>query len=205
MNLGTIKTAVKRFGFDDSDPLLDWINAAYGEFNDSMENAPWLKGVASNTFAIGNPIVASPTDLLLPTALLYSTASQGKPWYPVEFKSTLMYELNEQPVETGPPCHWTTAGGGLFVTPNPDIAYFYTLYYDAFAVPLAADVDIPVIPSRYHYSLVQGAASIGLDAENQEDRSQTQRTKFTDTIDRAIAKYRTTQSGRFDRVRNVRY
>src|SRR5712671_4982581 len=43
MLVSEIKVALKRYGFDDEDPLLIWINAAYHEIEKAYPKWPWLE------------------------------------------------------------------------------------------------------------------------------------------------------------------
>ena len=46
-----------------------------------------------------------------------------------------------------------------------------------------------LIPVGLHYTIVRGAASVGLDAENEEDRSTTQYAKFQADLASEFIKY----------------
>jgi hypothetical protein len=49
---------------------------------------------------------------------------------------------------------------------------------------LVNDTDVPEIPKELHYAIVQGAAAIALQAENEEERAQTAEDQFNKSVGR---------------------
>jgi hypothetical protein len=115
-----------------------------------------------------------------------------------EYQDTDIYSTS------GFPQTWTRVGNNIRVSPPSDTAYSYVISYDLIPTTLSADVDVPLIPARYHYTLVRGAAAIGLETENQEDRAAAQWDKFEDRIEKLKSVF-TEQKGTFSRIRNVRH
>jgi len=200
-----IKTGVYRYGFDSTDPVLDWINEALTYFVDAF-NWPWLYTEIGGNLNIGASFLSLPADFLTPQAI--QIADPGATFGPYDYlrlDSRLGYiEDGFNDNNRGRPCAWTHAEGKMWFDIAPDLAYNYILYYQKFAPVLLFDSDTPGIPTRYHYALVRGAAAVGLDAENQEERANTQLQRFQDIIDRAITKYTIGSGTRFGTVRNVR-
>jgi hypothetical protein len=203
VNLTAITNGVYRFGFDASDPVVDWINEAQTEFVDSY-TWPFLQTSFTNVFTVGsNFITPLPSDFGIPISLSYFTLD-NKTKFPLDYRSTTDVESNETyPLAKGRPEWWSTYAGAPFIYPLADAVYPYELDYKKEVPILVAGADVPIIPSKYHYALVRGAASIGLDTDNQEERSSVQYQRFRDIIDRAIARYQQPQAGSFDRVRVV--
>jgi hypothetical protein len=202
VNVGQIKTSVKRFGFEDTDPLLDWINEANAQFVEAFD-WPWLKKTlfgfltpGTNTLPILPPLSAMPISVVI---------GVNNSSVPLSYKSFTEFATTTLFTDLGVPRFWTKMSDTqFFVAPIPDQDYGYTMYYTAAAETFTADTDIPLIPLRYHFALVRGAAAIGLDTENQEDRAATQQQRFQDIIDRALTYYSSEQRGSLGRIRNVR-
>jgi hypothetical protein len=209
MNLGAIKTALRRYaGVDTTDPLVDWINAAMHEFEEAYD-WPFMEGVANQ------PTVASNTQLTLPADFFKlakakvvvdrasaSVARAALTYVPrIRFEDESTYD----PFTTGEPSHYTLIGmDQMFLWPIPDGVYTVRVFYEKGLADLASDSDIPGLPTRYHYTIVEGAAVRALQAESEEDRANTARGIFEDSIDRHITKLGgSRQSGDFQQTRDV--
>lgn len=202
MNLGQIKTGVQRFGFDSTDPIVDWVNEAYVEFWDAFD-WPWKKTELAGVMTVGQDTV---TTTLVNSEVPYNMSFSpdgGVSWVPIDYVPYVEYIKLPIYTRTGYPCSWTRLGNEIRVDPQPDYAYPFTLYHDLNLTSLSSDTDIPLIPTRYHFTLVRGGAAIGLEAENQEDRAQVQWDKFEDRIEKLKSSFKE-QKGSFGRIRNVR-
>lgn len=209
MNLGTMKTALRRYaGVDTTDPLVDWINAAMVEF---CEAHPWafLETIGNANTVVSDDVLALPADFFKINKA--RILAQGATTL---FRSELKYvpyiqSEEEEPkassLVSGEPYQFTLVGTDFMILyPLPDKIYTIRLYYRKMPVDLVADADVPGIPSRYHYTLVEGAAVRALQAESEEGRAETARGIFEDSIDRhitAIAGRR--QEGQFHQTRDV--
>lgn len=208
MNLGAMKTALKRYaGVDATDPLVDWVNAALHEFEEAYD-WPFMETVANQ------PTVAADAQLTLPSdffklakakvviAAGASVARSALTYVPrLRFEDESTYD----PFTTGEPTHYTLIGmDQMLVWPIPDGVYTVRVFYQKSLVDLAADADVPGLPSRYHYTIVEGAAVRALQAESEEDRAETARGIFEDSIDRHITKLGgAKQAGEFQQTRDV--
>lgn len=202
MNLTAITNGVIRFGFDATDPITDWVNEAQTEFVDSF-NWPFMYGTSAGVLTIGNNTVPVPTDFGVARNFFYKSTDQVTA-YPVSYRPQLSVEDYERNLtETGYPRWWVAAANTISVFPLPDAAYPFQLDYEKDTVVLTTGTDVPVIPAKYHYALVRGAAAIGLETDNQEERAATQYEKFRSIIDQAISRYQQPQTGSFDKVRNA--
>lgn len=200
MTLGEIKTALKRFGFDDDDPLTAWINEAYRQFLDAYQ-WPFLEAISSEDTVVGVDSLNLPADFFSMITARITTASTN-----LEYMGRIQFENEIQdPTKTGKPTIYTLVGmDGLVLYPIPDAVYTVRYYYKKFMSPLVDDIDVPFIGlSYYHYTLVQGAAAVGLQAENEEDRASTALENFSSGIATAIAAFGTKQTGEYGQVRDT--
>lgn len=205
MNIGQIKTSLKKFGFDDTDPLLDWINEANAQFVEAFD-WPWLKQEVTGTLDGGDVLVTIPPASTVPDSMSIIVPS-GTDDVSVPLTYLPFTEYRDVCISSvrGFPKFWTKISDTDYrITPPSSVLYGYVISYTAIAETFTADANTPLIPSRYHYALVRGAAAIGLDTENQEERASTQQERFQEIIDRAMAKYITEHRGRFGRIRDVR-
>jgi hypothetical protein len=199
VNLGEIKTALKRYGFDDTDPLTLWINAAMHEFEDAYP-WPWLEREVFLALLVGEREVLVPSDFYKLISLKWKERDSR----PVYLGIDEFEEAITDRTITGPlPSVFTMVGmERILVWPtaseNLDIEFIYRKELP----DLVDDDDIPGIPTRHHYGLVAGAASYALQAENEEERSQTAQGLWQAVIDRAIARYGTRQEQGTDSVRD---
>lgn len=190
-----------RFGFDVNDPLIDWINEANAQFQEAFE-WPWNKTLTQGVMNVGVDILPVSIATALPDAVFILIP--GSDSIPLLYKPYHQF-LSECAYSTpGQPKYYTKIGTDFSVSPIPSLAYGYNIYYTALAETFTSDANVPLIPSRYHFALVRGAAAIGLDTENQEERAATQQTRFQEIIDRAVTYYSIEQRGSFGRIRNVR-
>lgn len=206
MLVSAIKTGVKRFGFDDSDPLLDWINEAVIQFVDAFD-WPWMKTTNQYNFIADGFTFSRNIGSNIPrnVGIVYNGVYTKLIWKPlIEFE-----EDGDAYCLGSLPKYWTFYGStdsisnAINFSPIPTVNF--TLIVNGQTNPpiLTADGDQPIIPPNYHYPLVRGAAAIGLDSDSQEERASVQAQRFQDSIDRAINKYRVTQTGVVDKVRQV--
>lgn len=202
MNLGSMKTALKRYaGVSDDDPLTDWINAAMHEF---AEAYPWpfLEELVQLNF---NTVIDYSVVNFLSKVISAKIQDDTEPlkYIPMlEFETSGYYD----PTAVGRPTHFTLYGDTFQVWPKPDATYTVRVFYRTTVDDLVNDADSPdpTIPTQYHYTIVEGAAVRALQAESEETRAETARGIFEDSIDRHITKLGgARQSGQFNQVRDV--
>jgi hypothetical protein len=216
VNLGNIKTGVYKFGFTSDDPVVDWANDAYREFLDAFE-WPWatIPLLTGSIWAANTPNVEQ-------GALAYQTirsigmqppgAAATDDFIPLRYVGIAEFEQTAlNPLTPGFPEIFTVYGSTdkppvstVSVYPVPTSNLNYSIGLTNIPLPLSADADVPIIPTLYHYALVRGAAAVGLESDNQEERANTQRQRFMETIDKAIMKYSPGKHGtKFSTVRNT--
>lgn len=200
MNLGEMKTALKRFGFDTSDPLATWLNASMHEFEDAAEWSFLLK----QTTIVGNAGDSSlilPSDFFKTVSIRNSTDGNKLKWVDSRQFDADVFDFTVQDV----PTTYTTLGQTIIrLYPVLDTTTTFVLTYESALLDMVNDTDVPGIPTRYHYSgIVQGAAAIALQAENEEERSTAARALFDSTVGRAILKFSGETLDEFKTVRDV--
>ena len=206
MNVGQIKAAVFRFGFNSSDPVVDWINEAQIQFWDQYD-WPWIYTNLGTACSAGSNSIAQPSDMVVPTAM--QIADPGLltgpfTYLPKDSRLTYIEDgWDSTTAALGRPTSWNYGEGSIYFDKAADLSYRVVLYYIKNPTILTSDANVPDLPVRYHYALIRGAAAIGLDAENQEERANVQLQRYQDIIDRAKARY-LPQGTRFSTIRNVR-
>jgi hypothetical protein len=184
VNLDELQAAVKRFGFDDSDPLTTWLNAALYDFT-TAENWTFLEAVVTPQTTAGEDNLILPSDLDV-----VHTMREVNTIPPLTYLSRILWESQiVDPTATGLPTHYTLIGlNTALLWPVPDAGYNIRVFYHKNVPELVGDTDIPAIPVKYHFALVQRAASIALQAENNEDRADAAQTQYNEIIGRAAVK-----------------
>lgn len=185
MDLTALQTAVKTFGFTDSDPLTTWINAALHTFEDAFP-WPFLEAETTINTVAGNNSLVLPADFyLLKSLKIDKTASRPEYMEPGDFE-----EAVEDRTVRGTPTIFTIIGTDkILLWPTPDIVYSFRVLYRKFIPDLAAGADVPAIPLRHHYSLVYGAVATGLQPEGESKRATDAQTSFDGDITRAISRW----------------
>lgn len=180
MQLSELKTLLKRTGFSDSDPLSSWLNIGMNWVLDSRD-WPFLIKLASDTVVAGTPAITLPTDFRrLITLKCVDTNNKLDPMEITEFEREI-----SDPTVTGPPMLYLVFGDLIDVYPTPDATYNMRLFYIKNIPALSLDTDEPELPNSLHYAVVQAAATVALQAENEEERAQTAEQEFESTIARA--------------------
>lgn len=189
MNTGQLKTALKRYGFTDSDPLLTWLNAALHEFA-GRYNWPFLETVVESALAVGDDTIILPADF----GKVISLKIKGFTKTP-QYKDLHVFEdMVEDDTVTGVPDIYTLIGLSTIVLyPVNDAPQTVRLIYRKKVSDLVNDVDVPGVDVVTHYAIVLKAAAIGLQAEDEEDRASTASDEFDSAVISAIAQFSTKQ------------
>jgi hypothetical protein len=202
----TLKESLKRYGFDDSDPLTVWLNAA---LHDIESRADWRflqRTSAGIPVAAGNNVVATPADYKRSYKLRDTTEelSTGGVGYDLEYWDPRKWDRDiDNESKPGKPEVFTEWESILLLWPVPDTAREFSLYYQGFLEELDDPDDVPGLPGQFHYTIVRGAAFIALQAENEEDRAETAQGQFESDIANMIATYDTIQIGEPEEVADV--
>jgi len=204
VNLGALKTAVKRYGFDDNDPLVTWINAALHEIflNQSLVEVLLENESAFQTNSgVSNLNASLPADFFKVIRLVDETVSTDVT--PLEYVPYRKFR-NEYPspnTSGNPEIFTVRALNQIVVYPVPNRTTSWRLVYQGQETELAADGDVPnPLPLKSHYGIVYKAAAIGLMAENEEERAQTAEAQFDRIMDPIMNLYADRQAGEFGTV-----
>lgn len=190
MKLEEIETALKRYGFDSSDPLLVWINAAYHEIEQAHKKWSFLEAEEEVKVASGSRrfSLSSPVKRFIRVRDVTAELSTGGEGLDLTYmdRRTMEREFPNLLVK-GLPEYFTIVGGNeiqLYPVPSSDRTILST-YIKALA-DLAVAGEEPLIPVANHYTIVRGSAYIGLQAENEEERAASAQAQFESDLDKMI-------------------
>jgi hypothetical protein len=182
----TLKEAVKRYGFDDGDPLDSWINAAYHDV-ESVTEWPFLEAILSNINTVsGADLITLPGDLGKIISLRDVTNTNK-----LEYVTRKWFEREVvDPTTRGTPDQYTLVGSdAIQLYPVPDGIYTMSIYYQKELSDLTAGSPALAIPDRLHYAVVLGAVRYALTAESEEDRAKESESLYNESIARAMSYY----------------
>lgn len=199
-----------RYGFDEGDPITDWVNAGLNEIRNAAE-WPFLRELQSGiTLAIGATSLALPPDFGKPIDVVDTTddiAGSTGGRQDLEFYDPRKYhrEIKQTVTPRALPEIYTQIGSSLIVWPPPSTARTFDLFYMKDDSDLALPGDTPDwLPVRWHYSpCVFAMAHIALMAENEEDRSTTALTEQNASLERMMNWYGLGQLGTPEAVEDV--
>lgn len=182
------KTALKRYGFDDTDPLLTWLNAGMREL-EMAHDWSFLNVLIQVPSTVGNSeLTVSPVLVKIKSIKSLTTGVKLKYLSNLEFEADI-----EDPRVAGSPRFYTILGpvatSTVVLYPVPDAVEDYRVFFQQGYADMANDGDSMPGPSVIHYPIVLAAAYIGLQAENEEERSITALTQFERSVDKLWAKY----------------
>ncbi len=185
MLVSDLKTALKRFGFDDSDPLLLWLNAAMHEIEEEYHNWSWLKRTETINVPANDGIFTPVNQVQRVIKLRDVSSGRSRDlvyWDERKFEREL-----DEPESTGYPEIFTILGTSEFqVHPVPQAASTYRLRYIEALADLAEDAETPKVPVKNHFLIVLGAAYRGLQAENEEDRAANAQAQFEAGLEKMV-------------------
>jgi hypothetical protein len=189
MTLAQLRTALKRYGFDDRDPLDVWLNAAYHEFEDAHE-WPFLETMATLSLLSGYSSLPLPLDFFKVISLKDVTNLKAETKLePYDYRRFEREILDQSSNNVGAPDKYALIGlGYVQVDPVPNYNASLRLVYQRQLADMVDGTLEPEFPRRWHYAIAQGAASIGLMAENEEERATTARAEFDAAIGEAASK-----------------
>jgi hypothetical protein len=188
MTLEEMKTLLKRYGFDEKDPLTGWINAAMHDLEDDFD-WPWLE---SNVETI--KVAPKVNSLVLPAEALKVIGIRDT----VNLRKLILWDRHrfmreiQEPAELGLPEIYTllnTTEIQLWRVPETEITF--EVVFQGRTPDLGNPTDVPttlgnVWPINAHYPIVMKAAAIALQAENEEERAK----NALDQYDKSLEKLR---------------
>jgi hypothetical protein len=185
MLVSEAQTALMRFGFDSTDPLTIWLNEAMHQFEDAHDWG-FLQQIATVNTVVGDSTLTLPTTLHKIQSIRDVTSKKKLGYVTIsEFERVVI-----DPTTRGQPDVYTITNMKVVqFYPATDLARTFRVVYQEELVDMAAtNVSMPG-PTRIHYPIVQGAAMIALQAENEEDRAISAKAEFEAAIDRLWTKY----------------
>lgn len=197
MIFSAMKTVLKRYGFDDNDPLAVWLNAAKDDFQTAAD-WPFMQDLVTGiAVAAGANAIALPADFIKPIYIRDGTTSSGMFGRKLDFRTRRQFVQEVQdPTSTGTPQLYTIiAMSQVQIWPVPQSPMTYDLFYQSLIPDMAVDANPPQrldgtpIPSTCHYSWVQRAASIALQAENEEERAQQAEREYQNSLLRLLGHF----------------
>lgn len=190
MTVAQAKAALKAYGFDDNDPLNAWLDAGKQEIEEAFA-WPFLQ-VINNAILVNATVSA----LVLPgTAFTVHSVRNMTDKQKLTYMDIVGFEREvSDPTTAGKPTIYTvTANTGIQLYPVPSVqTTFRVVYQDQLAdINGLGDGATMPGPARIHYPTVVAAAAIALQADNEEERSQTAQGLRDSAISRLMRKYNT--------------
>lgn len=200
MLVSAAKTALKAYGFDDNDPLLTWLEASK-QLVEAADDWPFLRkqvtiAITANLAGLsGASAPVLPVDFFKAYSVRDAT-DQRK----LDYVDALAFDRDiDNPATAGLPSIYTLISLGSGAAPQVQLRWWpvsavpwsLLLTYQATLVDISGlgdGVSMPG-PSEFHYIMVQGAAAIALQADNEEDRAETAQTQFNEGLGRLRRKY----------------
>jgi hypothetical protein len=216
-----MKTALKRFGFDDTDPLVSWLNAAMWEFETeynwtftdrfaqvtvpdpapgSADNVLFLPSDYTRLISCRciSPVVEPALTVI--TVKDYVTLIEGE-----TFGTSGTPGTPTHIVATGPTGNQGGARYATVIYPASDTTRIFLLEYRGNGPAMVGDVDTPLlVPDEFHYDgIVEGAAVKGYSTDNAEDKMASHKDVYDRAVSRAVGLYLSKAEGAFDQVRDA--
>lgn len=194
MTRAEMETALKRFGFDDTDPLDTWLNAGMWEFcrkhdwsfliQRDNENLSTSSGLIS--WAPGQSTIQKIISIKIEgqNGSLTEVSYQGWDQQVDSITATgcpLIYRIKNFSAGPGAGDNLTTEVWPI--STSADIVY---LVYKA-KEPVIGNNGPLYVPQELHYAIVLRAAVIALQAEDEDDRAATQLEAFNEMVASAIS------------------
>lgn len=196
------QTLLKRYGFDNSDPLNDWLDEGQTMFEDSHD-WPFLQQTATINPAAGASTLVFPSDFFKIHSVRDMT-NQTK--LQVMDHHTFDRDVTD-PTDTGQARNYIIIGTNVIqLWPVLDSAVTFRVIYQRELTDisaLAGDGSNLDGPARTHYPMVLAAAYTALMAENEEERATTALQQFQSAVDTRWRKYSTVDSDEPRQVQDV--
>jgi hypothetical protein len=191
MNLLEMETVLKRYGFETADPLLAWLNAALKEV-ESTADWPWLEeGPVEIKVGSGSKTIILPTDIGKIMGVKDITNEFKLVYYDRRKFMRLIFDNTEE----GLPEVYTLVGlNAIQIWRVLQSETTFEVLYQGVTPKLTKAEDEPttgthVWPDTTHYPIVMRAASLALQAENEEERAKTAQSEYDAALLRLVGKY----------------
>jgi hypothetical protein len=198
MLVSDLKAALFKYGFNDEDPWLQWLNEGYHEIE--IENPQWSFLVVTETVALasGSVVVATTQTMKRPVKIrdITGESSSGGEGEDLEYMDLPQFERNfGNHKEIGNPQYYTVRGKAVEVYPVPSGDREIQVTYIKELSDLAEETEEPLMPPSFHFCIVYKAAAVGLMGENEEERANTAESQFINKLERLVSDDREKQVG----------
>ena len=184
MTLGTLRTQCLGHQFSSNQYSTycdEAINEAQADLAQEIEFRA-LFDVETVTTVAGTITYTLPTDYMRSYSLEDTEENQELVFYPVGD-----YDLLDQDFSSGRPSVYTIDRGNIRLYPTPDAVYSLDFRHYRSPATLAADADIPEIPTRYHKLLRMYALARLFERENDLTQAQFHQERYNQEKSRAAA------------------
>ena len=197
MKVEEIKTALKRYGFDNTDPLLTWINAAYHEIESAHGHWSFLELDETIESELGEFNLVASVNRFIKVRDMTTELASGGEGKDLEYmdRRDFMRTFPNALIAGNPEVFTIIGSNKLQVYPDPVGKRKYKVSYIRLLPDLVADAEEPLIPVKNHYTIVRGAAYIALQAENEEERAASAQGQFESDLDKMISNDQRRQIG----------
>jgi hypothetical protein len=191
MNFASMQTALLRYGFDVNDPVQIWLNAAMHDFEAAFD-WPFLEVLPyQTTLNIGANGITLPSDA---GKVIYvkDMTNLAKLKYYDRHK---FVRVIQDPTDVGQAEVYTLVGTNqLQFWRVLQSATTFEVMYQALCPDMVNPTDVPgtaetPFPEIVHYAILQCAAAIALQAENEEDRATTALQQYQASLMRFMGKF----------------
>lgn len=210
MNLGEITAEIKRYGFGSGtghtdDTIKALINTSQSEI---LSAATWPFAQTSSSVTVGanSDTATAPSDLSKIEAFYINTGSTKRKL--VRISPADYLELEASQTTTGPSLYYSvfsssllssgSAGDQIKLLPKSTSSQTGTIWYSRQAPLLNSSGDIPFIPVRYHYILVDGALARLYGSTDQPDQAKAAEERVAARLEQMKSDLLDTNLDRFD-------
>ena len=191
MNLGAMQTALERYGFDVGDPLSTWLNAAMHEIESAFDWPFLEEGPVTLQIPAGSNALVLPGDAIKVISIYdLDHLAKIKYWNRHKFRRMIQDQTDVGLIEIYTLINTAT----VQVWRVPQIPTNIEVVYQAAVPDMVAQADVPGTPqyqwpAMMHYPIVMRAASIALQAENEEDRAKTAQDEYQRSLLACMGKF----------------
>ena len=203
MLVSELKTALKRYGFDDEDPLLIWLNAAYHEIEEEKDLWTFLETTEEVTLTAGTDTITTASLLKRPIKVVDVTDTANPIDLEYYDRRAFLLEGRSQTATGAGELFYRVGDREMKVWPKPEKTRKLLVVYVKELADLKEEAEEPKIPVANHYLIPLGAAYIGLQAENEEERAMTAENQFRNKLERMVNSDNEKQVGEAEYVEDV--
>jgi hypothetical protein len=202
MDRTTAQTLLKRYGFDNSDPLNSWLDEGQ-EMVEDAHDWPFLQFVATINAVAGASTLVLPSDFFKVQSIRDVTHGGKLAYMDIE---GFEREVDDPTVPGKPYLYTVTGTQTIQLYPVLDSDTLFRVVYQrrlTLVSTLASDGTPLDGDAHFHYPVVLAAAFTALMAENEEKRAQTALGQFDNAVEQRWQKYSSVQIDEPEQVVDV--